>query len=73
MAKATLIDLTRCIGCRGCQVACKEWNERSVKKTVVTGNFTNPPELNSECYTNIRYVEEEKEDLPGWNFVKNGA
>jgi len=71
MAKATLIDLTRCIGCRGCQVACKEWNERSVKKTALTGNFTNPPELNSETFTHIRYVEDDKSDLPAWSFVKN--
>ena len=71
MAKGTLIDLTRCIGCRACQVACKEWNERSVKPTVMSGDFTNPRELNSETYTNIRYVEQEKEDLPVWNFIKN--
>src|SRR4030042_947422 len=24
--KAMLIDSTRCLGCRGCQVACKQWN-----------------------------------------------
>jgi len=71
MAKGVLLDLTRCIGCRACQVACKEWNERSVKKTTLTGNFTNPPELNSETFTHIRYVEQEKEDQPVWSFIKN--
>jgi formate dehydrogenase iron-sulfur subunit len=69
--KGVLVDLTRCIGCRGCQVACKEWNERSVKKTEMYGNFTNPPELNSECYTNIRYVEQDNGGAPVWSFVKN--
>jgi formate dehydrogenase iron-sulfur subunit len=69
--KGVLVDLTRCIGCRGCQVACKQWNERSVKKTVLNGNFTNPPELNSECYTNIKYVEQEQNGLPVWSFIKN--
>ncbi len=69
--KGVLVDLTRCIGCRGCQVACKQWNERSVKKTALTGNFTNPPELNSECYTNIKYVEQEKDGAPVWSFIKN--
>ncbi len=69
--KGVLVDLTRCIGCRGCQIACKEWNERLVKKTVMTGNFTNPPELNSECYTNIRYIEQETEKGPVWSFIKN--
>ena len=71
VSKSVLIDLTRCIGCRSCQVACKEWNERSVKPTTMTGNFTNPTELNSECYTRIKFVEQEKETLPVWNFVKD--
>jgi formate dehydrogenase iron-sulfur subunit len=71
MAKSVLIDLTRCIGCRGCQIACKEWNERSVKHTTMTGNFTNPPELNSECFTRIKYIEQEKEAQPVWSFVKD--
>lgn len=71
MAKSVLVDLTRCIGCRGCQIACKEWNERSVKKTEMYGNFTNPPELNSECFTHIRYIEQEKDGMPVWSFVKD--
>jgi formate dehydrogenase iron-sulfur subunit len=70
-AKGVLVDLTRCIGCRGCQVACKQWNERSVKKTEVYGNFTNPPMLNSECYTNIRYIEKQEVVRPVWSFIKN--
>ncbi len=69
--KGVLVDLTRCIGCRGCQVACKQWNERAVKKTSMYGNFTNPPELNSECYTNIRYVEQDSGGAPVWSFAKN--
>jgi len=24
---AILYDTTRCTGCRGCEVACKQWNE----------------------------------------------
>lgn len=24
---AKLIDVTTCIGCKGCQVACSEWND----------------------------------------------
>jgi len=34
--KAILFDATKCIACRGCQVACKQWNEL---KAVVTTNF----------------------------------
>jgi len=69
--KGVLVDLTRCIGCRGCQVACKSWNERRTIKTRMYGSFTNPVHLNSECFTNIRYIEGEKESGPVWSFVKN--
>lgn len=31
--RATLIDITNCIGCRACQVACKQWNEREGEET----------------------------------------
>jgi formate dehydrogenase iron-sulfur subunit len=31
--KSTLIDITNCIGCRACQVACKQWNERDGEAT----------------------------------------
>lgn len=71
MAKAVLVDLTHCIGCRGCQVACKEWNERSAKKTVFKGDYTNPTSLSSDCYTHIRFTEFEKSGQPAWSFVKN--
>jgi Fe-S-cluster-containing dehydrogenase component len=25
--KVRLIDVTKCMGCKGCQVACKQWNQ----------------------------------------------
>lgn len=37
MAKATLIDTTKCIGCRSCQVSCKQWND-------LPGEITKAPE-----------------------------
>jgi formate dehydrogenase iron-sulfur subunit len=69
--KGVLVDLTRCIGCRGCQVACKSWNERSVSKTVLDGTFTNPVDLNSDTYTRIAFIEQEKNDQPVWSFIKS--
>jgi formate dehydrogenase iron-sulfur subunit len=64
--KAALIDLTKCIGCRGCQVACKNWNARSTKKTVMTGNFTSPGDMNSETYTIVKFID----DDVTWDFIK---
>lgn len=70
MAKAVLVDLTLCVGCRGCQVSCKQWNERNGLKTSFKGDLTNPVELNVETYTYIRFVEATKDKLPVWSFVK---
>lgn len=71
MAKSVLVDLTRCIGCRGCQAACKEWNERKARETTLTGVYTNPPALSSDCYTRINFVEQNSSGAPVWSFVKN--
>ena len=70
MAKSVLVDLTRCIGCRGCQAACKEWNERAARKTTFKGEYTNPSRLNSDCYTRIRFEEKDEAKGPVWSFVK---
>jgi formate dehydrogenase iron-sulfur subunit len=70
-AKGVLVDMTRCIGCRACQVACKSWNERTVQKTSCDGDFTSPKDLSSACYTRIRFVEQPKNDFPVWSFVKS--
>lgn len=71
MKKSVLIDLTRCTGCRGCQVACKQWNERTTRDTSLNGNFTNPKQMSSDCYTHIRFIENEKNGVPVWSFVKD--
>jgi formate dehydrogenase iron-sulfur subunit len=72
MPKGVLVDLTRCIGCRGCQIACKSWNERPVVKTVISDSLENPPALSEACYTRIRFEEAEAgaNGLPAWSFVK---
>lgn len=70
MAKAVLVDISRCIGCRGCQVACKQWKERKGLQTAFHGDFTNPVKLNAETYTRIKFIEAEKNKGPIWSFVK---
>lgn len=71
LEKGVLVDLTRCIGCRGCQVACKSWNNCAAGPTRLDVDFTNPKELNSECYTNVAFVEIEHEAMLDRWFVKN--
>ncbi|RNC67521.1 MAG: 4Fe-4S dicluster domain-containing protein [Desulfuromonadales bacterium] len=52
-----LIDTSRCIGCRSCQVACKQWNKLTVDETRNEGTFENPRDLTSQLYNRIRFVE----------------
>ena len=57
MAKKTMLyDATRCTACRGCQVACKLWNDRAgylYSQTTNTGSYQNPPDLAPQTWTLI--------------------
>jgi formate dehydrogenase iron-sulfur subunit len=71
--KALLIDSTKCIGCRGCQVACKQWNELSGEETTFfsgTG-YQNPPDLSPQSWTLISYNEIDSEKGLDWVFSKS--
>ena len=48
--KTTLIDITNCIGCRACQVACKQWNDREGEQTELLPDlgFQNPATLSAK-------------------------
>jgi formate dehydrogenase iron-sulfur subunit len=52
-----LVDSSRCIGCRSCQVACQQWNKLEAEKTVNTGSFQNPKEFTPLLYNLIRFKE----------------
>jgi formate dehydrogenase iron-sulfur subunit len=68
-----LIDLTKCTGCRGCQVACKNWNELQSEKTVNYGSHQNPKLLSSKTWTLIKFKEHETRDRVDWFFTKIGC
>jgi formate dehydrogenase iron-sulfur subunit len=65
--KTTLIDITKCIGCRACQVACKQWNEREGEETALQDymGFQNPATLSAKTYTLITFHELPDEKAPG--------
>jgi formate dehydrogenase beta subunit len=69
-----LIDTTLCTACRGCQVACKQWNELPAFRTHNSGSYQNPPDLQWNTWTLIRF--QEYEDAKGyfkWLFRKDGC
>ena len=58
MSKGFFIDTTRCTACKGCQVACKQWNDLPVEKTKNQGNLQNPSDLSYSTYKLVRMKEE---------------
>lgn len=70
MAKiAMLIDQSKCMACRGCQVACKQWNELPAESTSNRGSYENPPDLSASTWTRIRFKEMSASGFK-WLFLK---
>jgi formate dehydrogenase iron-sulfur subunit len=67
--KGLLIDTSLCIGCRGCQVACKQWNQRPGVKTKFEGTYENPIKLSSQTWQRVRFVEHESSGAVEWLFM----
>ena len=65
--RSTLVDITNCIGCRACQVACKQWNDRPGEDTTLEPDlgFQNPVVLSAKTLTLIKYDEIPDEQAPG--------
>lgn len=69
--KGLLFDMDKCIACRSCQVACKQWNELPAEKTTffaATGGYQNPIGLSPKTYTLVKFYESEKEGKLRWLF-----
>lgn len=67
MAKIVLIDTHKCMACRGCQVACKDWNQLPASVTKFRGTYTNPPTLQPHTWTHLVFSETEQ---GRWLFAK---
>ena len=63
MSKGRLIDVSKCTACRGCQVACKGWNELPAEHTTQTGTYENPPELSGSTWIKVEFRERSGEWL----------
>ena len=73
---AMLIDESQCTACRGCQVACKQWNDREgwlYSRTRNRGSYENPPDLSPQTWTRIKFIEYEGPDGFRWLFLKEGC
>ncbi len=75
MSVACLVDTTRCIGCRSCQVACKQSNalrgEKVKEVTTRPGSYPGPARFTPKIFTYISFHElEGAGERPAWVFVK---
>jgi len=71
---AKLIDESKCIGCKACQVACMNWNDLRDEVGDNVGVFDNPTNLTPKSWTVMRFFEVEPE--PGgfeWLIRKDGC
>jgi formate dehydrogenase iron-sulfur subunit len=55
--KSFFIDTTKCTACRGCQVACKQWNKLPATRTFNWGSYQNPADLSFATFKLVRFRE----------------
>ncbi|TWA80552.1 formate dehydrogenase beta subunit [Azospirillum brasilense] len=70
---AQLIDVSVCIGCKACQVACSEWNELRADVGTCVGVYDNPVDLSSQAWTVMRFAEVEENGKLEWLIRKDGC
>lgn len=65
--KAKLIDVTLCTGCRGCEVACKEWNVLPAQVDPFKDSYQTHTDTKGKTWTIVKFVERFK---PGTSKVE---
>src|SRR5579872_4956355 len=59
MATGFFTDTTLCIGCKACEVACKQWNELPSDGFTFTGtSYDNTSELSGTTWRHVAFVEQ---------------
>ena len=63
-------DTTICIGCKACEVACKNWNGLSSDVFTLSGDsYDNTRELNGENWRHVQFIEQFPEDRVGGRWL----
>lgn len=68
-----LIDVSSCIGCKACQVACSEWNDIRDEVGHCVGVYDNPADLSAKSWTVMRFSETRPKDRLEWLIRKDGC
>src|SRR4051794_35972474 len=67
-------DTTVCIGCKACEVACKQWNDLPADGSQFRkgGSYDHTGELSASTWRHVRFVEQlEAEQSPKWIFMSD--
>src|SRR3954447_26190463 len=67
-------DTSVCIGCKACEVACKEWNQIPASPQGFTGDsYDNTIELGADTWRHVAFVEQRKSLDDGHDLVEAAA
>ena len=70
---AKLVDVSKCIGCKGCEVACKEWNDLKVEPTANFGSYQSHKDLTPNTWLLMRFNEIEVDGNLQWLIKKDAC
>jgi formate dehydrogenase iron-sulfur subunit len=71
---AMLVDTSDCIGCKACEVACKQWNENEARINQEPGTYQSHPNLDAQTWTVIKFIEhEDTNGNPSWLMQKHNC
>ena len=59
---AKLVDVTTCIGCKACEVACVEWNNYPFRETTFDNTYQTMPTTEWNYWNLIKFNEHQTED-----------
>ena len=67
-----LVDTSKCTACRGCQMACKQWNQLSATATKNWGSYQNPEDLSANTWKLVRFSDGANGNgKPYWHFFSD--
>jgi formate dehydrogenase iron-sulfur subunit len=59
--KGFFTDTSICIGCKACEVACKEWNQVPDKPLSLTGmSYDNTTQLDANSWRHVAFIEQDR-------------
>jgi formate dehydrogenase iron-sulfur subunit len=75
--KGFFTDTSVCIGCKACEVACKEWNNVPASPKGFTGHsYDNTIDLGANTWRHVAFIEQRKElglDAAGGSLVQHAS